>query len=121
MRHKHYAPRARMSLVQGSPEVVRAALLALSAGSGERTWVLALDDVLEGHSAAGLKSLGRDARGAAHRLFHLLRLADEEGVERIYAQGLAVMNRLVRASGFDVLDAESILHSKPLEQERKTK
>jgi len=128
MRHKHYAPRARMSLVQGSPEAVRAALLALSAGSGERTWVLALDDVLEGHSAAGLKSLGRDARGAAHRLFHLLRLADEEGVERIYAQalprdglGLAVMNRLVRASGFDVLDAESILHSKPLEQERKTK
>ena len=57
MRHKHYAPRARMSLVQGSPEVVRAALLALSAGSRERTWVLALDDVLEGHSAAGLKSL----------------------------------------------------------------
>lgn len=125
MRHKHYAPRARMSLVQGSPEAVRAALLALSAGSGERTWVLALDDVLEGHSADSLKSLGRDARGAAHRLFHLLRLADEEGVERIYAQalprdglGLAVMNRLVRASGFDVLDAESILHSKPLEQER---
>lgn len=114
MRHKHYAPKARMTLVQGSPEAFRKAMLELAFGR-ESTWVLALDGTMDGEPGLVLKSMGRDAQGAAHRLFHLLRQADEEGVERIYAQalptyglGLAVMNRLARASGFDTLDAETL-------------
>jgi L-threonylcarbamoyladenylate synthase len=113
MRHRHYAPSARLTLVEGGQDAVRRALRSLACGR-ERTWVLALDGTAENLEGIPVQSLGKDAKEAAHRLFHLLRRADEEGIRRIYAQtlprdglGLAVMNRLARASGFDILDADS--------------
>lgn len=113
MRHRHYAPSARLTLVEGEQDAVRQALQRLACGR-EHTWVLALDGTAEKLEGITVKSLGRDAGEAAHRLFHLLRQADEEGVRQIYAQtlprdglGLAVMNRLARAAGFDILDADN--------------
>lgn len=121
MRHRHYAPRARMSLVAGERDKVRTALAEL--GQERDTWVLALDGLMEGTPGVTVKSLGKDARTAAHRLFYLLRQADEEGIRAIYAQtlpgdglGLAVMNRLSRAAGFNILDVDSIL--KPSTKEK---
>ncbi len=115
MRHKHYAPKARMTLVEGEPEQVRQALSQM-AEKLENAWVFALDGVMDGARDVKVKSLGPDAKAAAHNLFYLLRQADEEGVTRIFAQalprdglGLAVMNRLARAAGFDIRQAEDIL------------
>ena len=115
MRHKHYAPQARMTLVEGSAEAVQAALTALAA-HGADTWALALEGLLPPQAGPQWQSLGRDAREAAHRLFYLLREADHQGVKRIYVQalprdgiGLAVMNRLARASGFDIREAGALL------------
>lgn len=113
MRHQHYAPRARMTLVKGSPHRVEALLRSLAQGQQD-TWVLAMEASLPALSSLSVHSLGRDAAQAAHRLFYLLREADRHQVQRIYAQalpptglGLAVMNRLARASGFDLLDADA--------------
>ncbi|HHT08615.1 MAG TPA: threonylcarbamoyl-AMP synthase [Clostridiales bacterium] len=111
MRHKHYAPMARLTLVEGEDEAVKRVLLTLAKGRAD-TWVLALDGELRHTEGLRFKSLGRDAGEAAHRLFYLLRQADEEGVQRIFVKalspegvGLAVMNRLARASGFDIIQA----------------
>ena len=115
MRHKHYAPKARMTLVEGSGDDVAAALTALAANAPD-TWALALSDQIPQGSGPQWRSLGRDAGEAAHNLFYLLREADHQGVKRIYVQalrrdgmGLAVMNRLARAAGFDIKTARDLL------------
>lgn len=111
MRHQHYAPRAEMALVEGEDAPVIQTLRSLAQGK-EGTWVLALEGSLPGLHGLETRSLGKDAGEAAHRLFYLLRQADREGVQRIYVQalpatglGLAVMNRLARASGFRTIKA----------------
>jgi L-threonylcarbamoyladenylate synthase len=74
--------------------------------------------VLEERAAAypGLRvySLGSDLSQAAHRLFDLLRRADEAGCSRILAEalpedglGLALMNRLSRAADFDIQSVQN--------------
>ena len=111
MRHRHYAPRARLTLVEGNPERVRDAILEMARGS-QKTWVLALEGRGVQYPGLVVKYLGKDAREAAHRLFWLLREADAQGVERILSEtlprdglGLAVMNRLARAASFDIREA----------------
>ncbi|NLW21218.1 MAG: threonylcarbamoyl-AMP synthase [Clostridiales bacterium] len=122
MRHRHYAPRARMTLVEGPPEAARERLLRLAQGRDD-TWVLALEGLLPRTPGLQLRSLGRDAREAAHRLFHLLREADQQGVRQIYAQtlprdglGLAVMNRLARAANFNTIQAGETPDEEPMER-----
>lgn len=112
MRHTHYAPKAKLSLVEGEGQALRRKLTQLAGGQND-TWVLALDGTLASDEGLQVRSLGIDAKEAAHRLFYLLRQADEQGVRRIYAQslprdglGLAVMNRLARASGFHIIQAD---------------
>lgn len=114
MRHRHYAPKAQLTLVEGSPAEVQQALANL-AKDKERTWVLALEGQAPELPASSVRSLGRDVAEAAHNLFYLLRQADQEGIQRIYAPtfpndglGLALMNRLARAAGFRLLDAKTV-------------
>ena len=111
MRHTHYAPKAKLTLVRGDPDAVRARIRQEAQGR-KGVWVLAPENRLEGYDNFEIRSLGRDAQEAAQRLFYLLRQADRENVERIYCEtlpqeglGLAVMNRLARAAGFEFLDA----------------
>jgi len=112
MRHRHYAPRAQLTLVKGSPEKV-CELIRQLAEKSEKTWVLAPEDRVKYYRGLNTHSLGGDAKETAHRLFHLLRQADEERVEHILSEtltsdglGLAVMNRLARAANFHILDAD---------------
>jgi len=51
-----------------------------------------------------------DAASAAHALFAALRHADSLGVKRVFSEaypeegvGLALMNRMARAAGFDIV------------------
>ncbi len=113
MRHRHYAPRAKMTLVEGSPELV-CSLIRKLAGKNVKTWVLAPEDRVECYQGLIVQSLGSTAKEAAHRLFYLLRQADGEEVQQILSEtlprdglGLAVMNRLARAASFDILDADA--------------
>ena len=53
--------------------------------------------------------MGPDLSAAAHNLFAMLRRTDDEGIGRLFAEavpdggvGLAVMNRMARAAGFDI-------------------
>ncbi|MHC1786302.1 MAG: L-threonylcarbamoyladenylate synthase [Christensenellales bacterium] len=111
MRHRHYAPRARLSLVEGSAdEVARCISAAYDRQPGAR--IMAMHEHLGLYGSRRVDDLGPDAASAAHRLFYLLRSYDEQDVACIYCEtlpatglGLAVMNRLARAAQFDIIKA----------------
>ncbi len=108
MRHKHYAPRGRLTVVTGERDRVIGRIKALY--DAEKNACVLCDSRHEG-SYAPRRALGYGSspEEAAQRIFALLREMDDEGVERILCEGcaaegmgLAVMNRLARAAAFDV-------------------
>lgn len=109
MRHRHYAPKARMTLLKGSPNA-RADYVRQALKTQQDAWVLAMADNLPLYEGLPVHSLGEDHEKAAHRLFYLLRQADDQGVKRIFAEapeatglGLALLNRMLRAAEFDLI------------------
>jgi L-threonylcarbamoyladenylate synthase len=118
MRHKHYAPKAKLILVEGSvPAVVEKVkeIIASCKREGSRVGVLATDETAPKYEVDMVKSLGTrfNVESIAQNLFKLLREFDDEGVDVIIAEGvpaegigLAVMNRLRKASGYNIVKAE---------------
>lgn len=112
MKHKHYAPKGRMTVYLGETEPVEKAILAEYAAAQAqklKTCILCHADHLERYAAYPAVSVGADAPESAHLLFALLREMDEKGYERILTEGwavrgeaLAVMNRMARAAAFDL-------------------
>lgn len=118
MRHKHYAPKAEVILVEGDVPAVVAKVKELTETyrhRGVKVGVLATDETQSSYTADVVKSLGSRFNLAliAHSLFRLLREVDAEGVGVIIAEGvpseglgLAVMNRLRKASGYNIVKAK---------------
>ncbi|GAA0137638.1 L-threonylcarbamoyladenylate synthase [Paenibacillus sp. YSY-4.3] len=117
MKYTHYAPRGTLRIVRGAaPEAVAARIAAeleAAARRGEVTGVLAFDEHLPYFRADCVLSLGsvNALETAAHRLYGALRRFDERGVTYMLAEacpedglGAAVMNRLLKAAGHDVID-----------------
>jgi L-threonylcarbamoyladenylate synthase len=118
MRHKHYAPNAKVLLVEGSVAAVTAKIKELVDDyrlEACKVGVLATDETAAQYGADVVKSLGSRFNLAvvAQNLFRLLREFDAEGVDVIIAEGvpadglgLAVMNRLRKASAYNIVKAE---------------
>jgi L-threonylcarbamoyladenylate synthase len=116
--HKHYAPSADVILVEGKVAAVVDKVKELVehyAQKGSRVGVLATDETLGSYEAYVVKSLGSrsDSAVMAKNLFRLLREFDSQGVDVIIAEGvstrglgLAVMNRLRRASEYNIVKAD---------------
>jgi len=117
MKHRHYAPKAEMTLVEGESDLVirRAQELAdLYMAERRKVGILATDESQSRYNADVVKSLGsrNNMRAIAKNLFKILREFDKEGVDIIVAEGiapkglgLAVMNRLRRAANFHIIEA----------------
>jgi L-threonylcarbamoyladenylate synthase len=115
MKYRHYAPSCRLILVEGDPASVRrkvAELVTVLRTQGKRVGVLALDGA--DYPGAEVVDLGprSDLRRVAKSLFTAIRDLDERGVDVIVAEGveerglgLAIMNRLRKASGGEVIRA----------------
>ncbi len=118
MKHKHYAPKAKLILVEGSTQaVIRKVkeLIIYYRCKDDHVGVLATDETMSKYDSAVIKSLGSrfNLESVAHNLFRLLREFDVEGVDVIIVEsvpteglGLAVMNRLRKASGYNIVKAE---------------
>lgn len=111
MKHKHYAPKAHMTLYEGSADAVARSICGAydALDETEKGLILAADAHLSLYGSRRIAALGADEWAAAHNLFALLRQADEDGVTRVFSEswpqrgaGLAVMNRMARAAGFDI-------------------
>ncbi|MGA2386608.1 MAG: L-threonylcarbamoyladenylate synthase [Candidatus Bathyarchaeia archaeon] len=117
MKHKHYAPRADVILVEGDVPAVVAKVKQLTESyrlKGAKIGVLATDETQASYTADVVESLGSRFNLAivARNLFRLLREVDSQGVDVIIAEGvpseglgLAVMNRLRKASGYHIIKA----------------
>jgi len=120
VKHRHYAPKAKLILIEGKSvsKVVEKIqeLVDKFRADEKKTGVLATDETVEKYRADVVKSLGsrKNLRIAARRLFACLREFDDEGVNVIVAEGiplkglgLAVMNRLRKASGYNIIRVDS--------------
>jgi len=117
MRHKHYAPRAEVILVEGSVQAVIGKVKELAEAykrKGAKVGILATDETQTAYNVAVIKSLGSrfNLASVAQSLFRLLREVDAQNVDVIIAEGvpseglgLAVMNRLRKASGYHIIKA----------------
>ena len=112
MKYKHYAPKAKTIIFEGSDEHVVQAICARydeAEALGERVAILGFDE--HNFGARTRISLGHATcpQEAAARLFGALRELDERGETLALCEavdmagiGLAVMNRMGRAAAFDI-------------------
>ena len=115
MKHRHYAPKARVWVVQGSVEAVSSAIRSrydVVASEGARPIIFCSDAHAPLYPDRLIRPLGPDEASMAANLFSALRETDEQNISLILAEatgtagmGLALMNRLLRAADFDVFHA----------------
>ena len=112
MKYRHYAPRAPLTLVKGTPTAT-ADYIAAHCGPGYG--VLCFDEYVSCFPDATAISMGsvHDAAAQARQLFDALRRFDEMPVTHILAQcpgeagiGFALVNRLNKAAGFHIVELE---------------
>jgi len=115
MRYKHYAPKADLVLVEGATDKVVLEINRLvkqAQAQGKRVGVIATDETMARYEADVVFSIGaRDDEDAiAQHLYKILRDFDEQNVDAIYSEsfatpriGQAIMNRLLKAAGYQVL------------------
>lgn len=120
MKYRHYAPKAALLLIQGSPERVAGEIskrAELYNKEGSSIGILATDETAalyepSLYSYCKILSLGsrKNPESLASSLFRCLREFDEKGVEMILAEtpdingiGQAVLNRLIKAAGGNII------------------
>lgn len=102
MKYKHYSPKADVFIVNAHGSIFEN---FRQQNLGERTIFLSCGE------REGCLNYGETSEIQAHRLFSLLRQADEIGAEKVYVEipskdgvGLAVYNRLLRAAAFRIIE-----------------
>ncbi len=107
MKHRHYAPKAPLTIVRGEKAaVLRFLRERQAAGAG----ILCFEGELTGKNVFTYGAEG-DADSQSQKLFAALRKFDKTDVSEIYARcpetdgvGLAVYNRLLRAAQFQIME-----------------
>ncbi len=118
MKYRHYAPKGKLAIVRGCDDEVIAKINALTDEQikrGCRTAVIASHENADKYEADIVRDIGSEDNEdmIAHRLFAILRELDDAGAEYIYSEnfdtprlGGAIMDRLMRAAGYNVIDAD---------------
>lgn len=109
MKYQHYAPRAKVILVEGSLDAFAGFAAAAAAESMPNTYALVFDGE-EGNIPLPCLAYGATGQQQAQQIFSRLRQLDDLGAKKVYVRapspegiGLAVYNRLIRAAGFEVI------------------
>lgn len=110
MRHKHYAPMGKMTILRGDEQrVIEAVKKAYDAS--ENACILAMTQHTAAYGDRRVMDMGANDAEIAHNIFALLRQADALHIDRLFAEGvnstdvgLAVMNRMARAAAFDIIE-----------------
>ena len=113
MKYKHYAPKARVILIEGdSAEGIANNTLRLydKYSKEGKTLILCSEELIKSYEGRLYKTMGRTPADFAHGLFDMLRYSDEIGAKTVLLQatdtsgmGLAYMNRALRAAAFTVV------------------
>lgn len=118
MKYRHYAPKAELTIVSGTPENAAAKIAELAhdeTAAGRKVGIICSDESAGMYPEGIVWSLGarsEETQIAAH-LYGILRECDSAGVDVIYSEafrtpqlGDAIMNRLVKAAGHRIIDAD---------------
>ncbi len=115
MKYRHYAPVGDLTIVEGNPEAVKRKIRELTKtklAEGFRVGIITTEENLSDYSEGIVKSVGTRLKEETigQNLFGILREFDEIGVEFIYSEsfdtpfmGMAIMNRLNKAAGHQVI------------------
>ncbi|WP_196001685.1 L-threonylcarbamoyladenylate synthase [Clostridium sp. 1001271B_151109_B4] len=116
MKYRHYAPKAHLKIIKGKNEKtieIINEILENYIEKGKDVAILTTDENLNKFNKGKIISLGSENNLSeiAKNLFETLRKCDDLGVQHILCQGfeekgvgLAIMNRLNKAAGYDILE-----------------
>ena len=116
MKYKHYAPNAHLKIIKGKNEKTIEIINEILENYIEKNndvAILTTDENLSKFDKGSVISLGseKDLSQIAKHLFEALRKCDDLGVQYILCQGfeekrvgVAIMNRLNKAAGYDILE-----------------
>ncbi len=109
LKYKHYAPKARVTLVKGEFEKYRKFVSAQK----ERTCAVCFESEGKFFKDAIEYGKAEDSLAQAHKIFDALRQVDAQKYESAFVRfpstkgvGLAVYNRLLRSAAFRVIDLD---------------
>jgi len=115
MKYRHYAPKAPVKIIAGNLSKSIAKINEMVQNyidDGKKVGIMATEETRFKYSNAIIKSLGsrNDLYSIAHNLFKILSEFDNENVDIILSEafqeeeiGIAIMNRLKKAAGFDII------------------
>ena len=121
MKYRHYAPKARLMIVEGDirEEILAIRQLAYAAHrEGGKVGIIATSETLPFYNYGIVKNAGtrENEKTIARSLYRVLREFDEEDVDTIYSEsfavqglGNAIMNRLEKAAGHETIRAAEIV------------
>jgi len=114
MKYKHYAPKAVVKIIEGKNEKVVEKINEMVDNyivEGKKVGILASGENMSCYTKGNVKVLGSNLEEVAKNLFEALRWLDDMGVDIILAEafeekgvGIAVMNRLNKAAGFNIIN-----------------
>lgn len=115
MKYRHYAPKANLMLIDGTKCAVVDKINELTDAmhsEGKKVGIIGTDETVASYRGDMVLSIGarEDEDAIARHLYKLLREFDEADVDVIYSEsfatpriGQAIMNRLLKAAGHQVL------------------
>lgn len=118
MKYRHYAPKAGLTIIKGAKQSVVDKINSLVENntlSGLKTGIIATEETAAGYKGGNIKIAGsiKDPVTISHSLYAILRSFDDEGVDVIYSEsfdndefGRAIMNRLTKAAGHKIIEAD---------------
>lgn len=111
MKYKHYAPEAELIVIEGKTRMIRKKIRELVNEykiEGKKVGIMTASKY--DYNADVIKFVGKDLKTIAKNLFKTFREFDMEKVDVILAEsvktsgmGLAIMNRLKKASGYNII------------------
>ena len=116
MKYRHYAPKAELTMFDGSIENVVAKINELSMDAhseGKTVGIIATEETKDKYSNGKVVSIGtrKDEASIARGLYGILRDFDTMDVDIIYSEtfyddelGQAIMNRLIKAAGYRIIN-----------------
>lgn len=116
MKYRHYAPKAPVKIIRGDFKKSIAKIQEMMQNyidNDMKVGIMATDETVNKYSNAEVRSLGsrEDLESIAKNLFKVLREFDFDNVDIILSEafeekeiGVAIMNRLKKAAGFDIID-----------------
>lgn len=121
MKYRHYAPKARLMIVEGDirEEILAIRQIAYAAHRRKKKiGIIATQETLPFYNYGLVKNVGtrENEKTIARNLYRVLREFDQEDVQVIYSEsfamqgiGKAIMNRLEKAAGHQIIPAFKIV------------